>query len=66
MIGLNIHVVPVGTVIKNAAGDCLTVTETNAVRSGKRLYVTAANNQKIIDGIANQPFPALKGQQHDN
>lgn len=56
--GFNIHVVPAGTEIENTAGDKLTVTETNAVRSGNKLYVTAENNKRIIEASCNAPFDA--------
>ena len=54
----NIHVVPAGTEIENTAGDKLTVTETNAVCSGNKLYVTHANNKRIIEAEFNAPMEA--------
>ena len=61
MKGLSIHVVPAGTEIENTAGDKLTVTETNAVRSGRKLYVTHANNKRIIEAAFNASPLAPEG-----
>ncbi len=47
--GYDIHVCAPGTVIKNTNGQELTVTENNAVISGRRMYDTPANNKRLIE-----------------
>ncbi|KAB2751764.1 hypothetical protein [Brucella anthropi] len=59
--GYEIHVCAPGTVIKNTNGQELTVTENNAVISGKRMYVTPDNNRKLIEKTVNAPFPHPSG-----
>lgn len=60
--GYDIYVCAPGTVIRNTDGQELTVTETNAVVQGPRMYVTATQNAKLIDAALNAPIPTEGGQ----
>jgi len=54
--GYNIFVCEAGTKITGKEGQELTVTESNAVICGSRMYVTPENNKRLIEKTFAAPF----------